>query len=372
MPAPERMRVGWDVGGAHVKACLMQAGEVLDVAQWPCPLWLGLAHLDAVLERAGQRWPMATTLPNAVTMTGEMVDLFAHRQDGVQRIAARMASALAGPVHFFAGDQGWCGAAEAGALWPHVASANWLATARHVARWAGARGGCGVLVDIGSTTTDLIAFRGGAVLGTSRTDTQRLASGELVYQGVVRTPLCALAPRIAFQGAVLNVMNEFFATTADVYRLTGELDPAHDQHPSADGAPKDAAPSRQRLARMVGLDARDAPAEDWQTFALAWRAAQLAEIGGQLRRVLAHYGLGDEALVVGAGCGAFLLPDLCAAAGLTPGVLRFDYGSDVVRTAAGATGGVDGRNGGQAGLRAWARVCAPSVAVAALFDEEAT
>ena len=39
-------------------------------------------------------------------------------------------------------------------------------------------------------------------------------------------------------------MNEFFATTADVYRLTGELDPAHDQHPSADNAPKDLAATR--------------------------------------------------------------------------------------------------------------------------------
>ena len=33
------------------------------------------------------------------------------------------------------------------------------------------------------------------------------------------------------RGRTLNVMNEFFATTADVYRLTGELDPAHDQQP---------------------------------------------------------------------------------------------------------------------------------------------
>jgi (4-(4-[2-(gamma-L-glutamylamino)ethyl]phenoxymethyl)furan-2-yl)methanamine synthase len=72
--------------------------------------------------------------------------------------------------------------------------------------------------------------------------------------------------------------------------------------------------------------------------------------------------MGDDTLVVGAGCGAFLLPDLCAAAGLAPQVPLFDYGSDVVRTAASAAGG-------QAALRAWVRVCAPSVAVAALFDE---
>ena len=83
-------------------------------------------------------------------------------------------------------------------------------------------------MDIGSTTTDLIAFKDARVLSHSRTDAQRLATGELVYQGVVRTPLCALAQRIDWRGTPHNVMNEFFATTADVYRLTGELDPAHD------------------------------------------------------------------------------------------------------------------------------------------------
>ena len=48
----ERSVIGWDIGGAHVKACLLQDGEVLDVAEWPCPLWLGLDQLLAVLQAA--------------------------------------------------------------------------------------------------------------------------------------------------------------------------------------------------------------------------------------------------------------------------------------------------------------------------------
>ena len=129
-----------------------------------------------------------------------------------------------------------------------------------------AGGRAGLLVDIGSTTTDLIAFHGGVVPTTSRSDAQRLASGELVYQGVVRTPLCALARRIGWRGEQLNVMNEFFATTADVYRLTGELDPAHDQQPSADHAAKDqaatcAAPGAHD---RTGCSATPAPSSGWR------------------------------------------------------------------------------------------------------------
>ena len=117
--------IGWDIGGAHVKACLLEHGEVVEVAQWACPLWLGLDRLGAVLAEARARWPEPLARQHAVTMTGEMVDLFANREDGVRGIAAELARSLAGPevlaaggaVHFFAGDAGWCGSADLAAHW---------------------------------------------------------------------------------------------------------------------------------------------------------------------------------------------------------------------------------------------------------------
>lgn len=349
---PEATVVGWDVGGAHVKACLLQRGEVQDAAQWPCPLWQGTEHLERVLALAAARWPGLRQARHAVTMTGEMVDLFAHREDGVRRLAALLGAALPG-ARFFAGDGGWVGAGEAATHWPRIASANWLATALHAARVLGDE--AGVLVDIGSTTTDLVPFRRGRVLSTSRSDAQRLARGELVYQGVVRTPLCALGPRVRWRGEMLNVMNEFFATTADVYRLTGELDPAHDQHASADHAPKDAPGSRARLARMIGLDARDAGDDEWLAFAREWRERQLAELRGQLQRVCADQAMDTTAAIIGAGCGAFLLRELA-----TPGQRCLAYGSEVARIGMHAA----------PQAAAWAQVGAPAVAVAALFDRD--
>ena len=265
-------------------------------------------------------------------------------------------------MHFFAGDAGWCRGEDVAVHWEAIASANWLATVRHAAL----QFGTGLLVDIGSTTTDLIAFKDGRVLGHSRTDAQRLASGELVYQGVVRTPLCALAQRIDWRGTPHNVMNEFFATTADVYRLTGELDPAHDLLPSADNAPKDLPATRQRLARMIGLDQRDGTPDEWLDFARAWREAQVAELGGQLRRVMAAHGLGRDAVLVSAGCGDFLVGDVLvhASAGMTeptPKLRLAAYGRDVARIAAHPSGD-------RATVQAWAQVCAPCVATASLFD----
>ena len=348
--------IGWDIGGAHVKACLLQQGRVIDVAQWACPLWQGIEHLERALQSAGERWPAAAQARHAVTMTGEMVDLFEHREEGVQRIAALLCDAWpAAQVQFFAGDQGWCGSERVAAEWEHIASANWLATALHAARELGD----GVLVDIGSTTTDIIAFKHGQVVTQARSDVQRLATGELVYQGVVRTPLCGLARQIAWRGEQLNVMNEYFATVADVYRLTGELNPAHDLYPSADNAPKDLPATRKRLARMIGMDARDACDGEWLVFAQDWRAAQVDELGTQLHRVMAMHGLSADDVVVSAGCGDFLVPDVLASAHGAACACR-SYGADLARIGPGAAPGVAG----------WAQVCAPSVAVAMLLDME--
>jgi probable H4MPT-linked C1 transfer pathway protein len=350
MPPPEAVRrqFGWDIGGAHVKACLLEDGAVRDIAQWPCPLWQGMEHLDAALAGARSRWPQAWAAPgrHAATMTGEMVDLFADRGEGVARIAERLARSLGPSLRLFDADAGWRAPAQAGPHWRSVASANWCATARVLAP----RAGDAVLVDIGSTTTDLIPLRCGRSAALGASDAERLGTGELVYQGVVRTPLCALAPRVRLGAALVNVMNEFFATTADVYRLTGELAPAHDQAGTADGRGKDAQATRQRLARMVGRDAGDASAAQWLALAQCWKQAQLRELEGQLARVCANAGLAAHAPVIGAGCGAFLAAQLAQRCGRP--FLRY---ADVAL-----------QPPTDAALAAWSDVCAPAVSVALL------
>lgn len=343
------LQLGWDIGGAHVKACLLEDGALRDVAQWPCPLWQGMQHLDAALDQARSRWSDAwgAGLLHAATMTGELADVFPDRGDGVARITDRLAQSLGPSLRLFDAAGGWRAPGEVAGRWRGIASANWCATAQVLAP----RVGDAVLVDIGSTTTDLVALRDGRVAAQADSDTERLATGELVYQGVVRTPLCALGPRVRWRGRTVNVMNEFFATTADVHRLTGELDPAHDQAATADGRGKDAGATRQRLARMLGCDAGDASESEWLALARWWKDAQLREIRWHLDRVCASAGLPGDAPVVAAGCGTFLAAQLAQDAGRL--FLRY---ADVALQSPVA----------DAGLAAWADVCAPAVSVALL------
>jgi probable H4MPT-linked C1 transfer pathway protein len=341
--------VGWDIGGAHLKASVRASGVLVDVAQWPCPLWRGVDHLAHALECASSRWPFLDEARHVVTMSGEMADLFVDRADGVSRITSAVAQRWP-HARCYAGDAGWVALDEGSTRWPQIASANWLATARHTALALGD----GLLIDIGSTTTDLIPLSGGRVLSTARSDFERLATGELVYHGVVRTPISALAPRVLWGDFEVNVMHELFATTADVYRLTGELRGEHDQQETADGGDKDLPATRRRLARMIGRDAADGTEAEWLALAQLWRSSQVAEIGGQLQRVAAHHDLSRDTPAVAAGCGAFLVPSVLAAVGW--GGTCLSYARDVV--------------GVGPALARWADVCAPAVAVAALSEKE--
>jgi len=78
------------------------------------------------------------------------------------------------------------------------AAANWLALATYAGRLAPR--GPAVLLDVGSTTTDVIPLQDGTPVPRGRTDPERLESKELVYTGVRRTPL--VKPRFYVQHAV--------------------------------------------------------------------------------------------------------------------------------------------------------------------------
>lgn len=297
--------LGLDLGGAHLKAALVAAGRIVAVHQVPCRLWDGLGRLDEAFAMALAGWPAPGLV--ALTMTGELADLFADRASGVVAlIGAVRARWPDTPLQVWAGRLGFLEPAAAAARPLAVASANWLATASLAARVVPD----GLLVDLGSTTTDLVPLRDGRVAAVGETDADRLDAGELVYQGLTRTPVMAIAGQAPLAGRWRPLMNELFATAADLWRLCGRLDEAHDQHPAADGGPKTPAGSARRLARMVGQDLGDADMTAWRALA-AWLAeAQLRRIADGLHQVLSRAAVPAEAPLISAGCGRFLVAEL--------------------------------------------------------------
>ncbi|MGB8993223.1 MAG: hydantoinase/oxoprolinase family protein, partial [Desulfobaccales bacterium] len=146
------------------------------------------------------------------------------------------------PVHFWgAGGFGWKDPLE-------LAGTNWSASAALLSREVG---DC-LFVDMGSTTTDIIPIKGEPL--AARTDYLRLARGELVYTGLLRTNLGALLPWVRIRGDCIPLAPEFFAITADAYLALGEISEERYTCDAPDGAGKSRAAALQRLARTVCAD----------------------------------------------------------------------------------------------------------------------
>lgn len=297
-----RSVIGWDVGGAHLKAALLdQNGVVQQVIQVACPLWRGLDKLErAVDELIGCIGN--TSSYHAITMTGELVDLFESRSAGVVAIAQLMQQKLQGKIQFYAGTQGFVSLDQVAANANLIASANWMASVNFVAK----KILNALFVDVGSTTSDFVAISDGELVAEGFSDAERLRSDALVYSGVVRTPVMALGQKVLFEGVYSNIVAEHFATTADVYRLTGDLLPEDDMAETADDAGKSQLESARRLARMIGHDVEDAPFDAWQDLAQSFKDMQLQRLGEAVERVSRQ----PSHPLIGAGAGKFLVAAL--------------------------------------------------------------
>lgn len=310
--------LGWDVGGAHLKAALAEDGAILKVWQEPTPIWKGLGHLetslDSILGKVGRLGDVGR---HAVTMTGELSDIFSDREEGVRELTRIVAGRLGADVLLYAGAAGLVPAATFGKNWVRIASANWHASAALAAR----RVEEALFLDMGSTTTDIVPVKDGRVLAMGHTDAERLLCGELVYQGHTRTALMAVASHAPFAGRTTPIMAEVFATMADVRRILGDLDESDDQHPAADGKDKTVEASRARLARMVGRDASEAGPATFERLAGTFAEAQLRRVHDAALLVLSRDEIDGDAPVVVAGAGRSVMKRL--AARLDRGVVDF-------------------------------------------------
>jgi (4-(4-[2-(gamma-L-glutamylamino)ethyl]phenoxymethyl)furan-2-yl)methanamine synthase len=216
-------------------------------------------------------------------MTGELADCFPTRRQGVAAILAQLAEAVGeAALRVYAVGGQWLDAQQAIAAPWQVAASNWHALAHWLCRWEATRAYCerAVLVDIGSTTVDIIPLEHGAVATTAATDRERLARGQLVYTGLGRTPVCAVVQTLCVGDTEVPVMAEWFATVDDAYLTLGLVPECPTDCESADGRPRTAPFARSRLARMVGEDAEtlsDCELDALATQVLDAQAFQVAE-----------------------------------------------------------------------------------------------
>jgi probable H4MPT-linked C1 transfer pathway protein len=265
---------------------------------------------------------------HAVTMTAELSQMFRTKRDGVAFVLDAVAAALpAGSARVYTVDGRFLDV-EAARLEPlAVAASNWAATARLVAR----DHPDALLLDTGTTTTDVVPIVGGALAARGRTDPERLASGELVYTGVVRTPAEAIASHVPLGGELAGVSAEGFALAGDVHVWRGDLAPDDYCVAAPDGRPATREFAGERLARVVCADRELLDDGAVSAIADALADAQAAAVAAAVRRVRARHPSLRYAVVTGVG--AFVAERAAREAGLAAVQLADSLGDAAARCA---------------------------------------
>lgn len=293
------MRVlGLDIGGANIKA----ATETAEALSIPLEIWRSPDRLIDVLVPIMDGFSAAEML--AVTMTAELADCFATKADGIDRVL-RTIEVVAGkrPIRVWQTSGEFVSTQEARDEPRLTAAANWHAQATFVGRLV--PNGSALLIDIGSTTTDIIPLVDGLPMPTGRTDIERLQSGELVYCGVRRTPLCALTDCVPLGEMNCAVAAELFATIFDVYLLLGDIPENAADRLTANGRPATLSAAHDRIARSIGGDITELTTADTRRIAEHIAAAQLRRLCDAAERVASRMPGPCENVLI-SGSGAFL------------------------------------------------------------------
>src|SRR3954447_1421668 len=166
-----------DIGGANVKAAWLRGTSLRTVSR-PFEVWRDRQALGGVLREVAAEVAGGPAHAVAITMTAELSDAFRTKREGVAFVLDAAEAALGDRPLSVLTTAGELVQMEAARARPwDVAAANWMATALAVAD----AHPDALLVDVGSTTADVIPIAGGRVAATGHDDLERLQAGELVY-----------------------------------------------------------------------------------------------------------------------------------------------------------------------------------------------
>ena len=319
--------LGLDIGGANLK---IADGEGFALS-FPFSLWKYPDQLAATLSELLAKAPIANSI--AVTMTGELADCYASKAEGVSRILDAVEQVAEGQsvcVYLCDGRLVDPGTARNEALL--AAASNWHLLANFVGRYC--EGKPSLLIDIGSTTCDLIPLDQSGPCASGKNDSERLAAGELVYTGIERSPICAIVSQLPWRGKPCPIAQEFFATTQDAYLLLSDLPEDLEVFDTADGRPRTQADAHARLARSICADTSLFSRNDAERAAAVIQETQLDLLSQAAQQVI-HRMPAPPTTVVLSGQGEFLARRLCQRLKLSGKVISLseELGENVSRSA---------------------------------------
>ena len=320
--------LGWDIGGVNTKAARAERGVVVAARSRPFEIQRRPGDLVGLLAEMAAELDADSAMAHAVTMTAELSQFFRTKREGVAFVLDAVATAFPqAVVRVYGVDGRFLNLDEAVREPLVVAASNWAATARIVGR---DHPDC-LLIDVGSTTADLIPIVEGHIAARGTTDPERLLHGELVYTGCLRTPIEAIVHVVPLWDGDARVSAEGFALAGDVHVWLGALDPSAYTAPTPDGRPTTREYAAERLARVVCADREMLNDAAISAIAHAVADAQITTIAEAARVLRMRHSSIATAVVT--GLGDFLAADAARRAGLHVVPLAGSLGVEAARSA---------------------------------------
>ncbi|HIH61483.1 MAG TPA: H4MPT-linked C1 transfer pathway protein [Methanobacteriales archaeon] len=290
--------VGIDIGGANTDVAIIEVenGKLKDmkVDSRYLPMWLKKNELQETLKEL-----LGSEMENidgvGVTMTAELADAYKDKEEGVKDIIKKVEEVFKVPVAYVS----LSGIIDTAAALKNplkVAAANWIATSQLAAAISE---NC-IMVDVGSTTTDIIPIKDGGECAKGRSDLERLSTGELVYTGVLRNNLATIVDKVPLHGKWYRVSSELFAITADIHLVLGNIDYKEYTCDTPDGANKTIRDSMRRIARLLCADLKLLNQQDIREIAAYIYHQQILKISEAIKEVSDRENL-DKIVTTGLG-----------------------------------------------------------------------
>ncbi len=244
---------GFDIGGANTDLAVVDFNSKDNINGITTdfeylPMWQEKERLSTVLtELLGDQKEEIEAV--GVCMTAELVDAYQTKREGVLDIARKVKDTFNLPIGFI-GSEGVVGYDALLNKPLNVAAANWVATSR----LAGIVEPDCIMIDTGSTTTDIIPIKDGKECARGRSDLERLGTGELVYTGTLRTNVATLVDKVPLDDSWYRVASELFAITADIHLVLGNISEEDYSCHTPDGACISVEDCMRRIARVVCSD----------------------------------------------------------------------------------------------------------------------
>ncbi|MDR0912218.1 MAG: H4MPT-linked C1 transfer pathway protein [Methanobrevibacter sp.] len=301
---------GFDIGGANTDLAIVDFDNDGNIGNITVdfeflPMWSNKEDLgETLLDLIAKNDNLLDIDAIGISMTAELVDAYETKELGVIDIVNKVRDTFDLPIAFIGlnSTYSYCDALKNPL---DLAAANWVGTSQLVSKISQ---NC-IFIDTGSTTTDIIPIKNGKEVAIGRSDYERLASGELVYTGVLRTNLVSFLDSISLNNQEYNIASELFATTADVFNVLDLISPEDFSCSTSDGCGKTKLDSMRRIARVLCADLNMISENEIIEVSKFIYQKQVEQIAKSLKKVSKRENLD---LVVTTGLGGEILDKLAA------------------------------------------------------------